>query len=160
MKKLLIIILATFLGCSWSAPIGDNTSYLLPNIFPVAADSVCTTLKEGEQSLICSYFRRPETVDSLLYIADAAFLTKFPDKAGEMINLINSLQFMLTSPSLTYGALFLAVKEIEGSLLGMAVANEIGVFNDVPDFISDFDKELISYHLAKVKTLAAIAAGN
>ncbi|MHA2377496.1 MAG: hypothetical protein ACXAB9_15180 [Candidatus Thorarchaeota archaeon] len=158
MKKLLVLILATFLGCSWSTPIGDTIAWNWENILPTPDDSVCATIPEGE-SLLCQHLRRPETVDSILYIADAVFLQANPDKADKMINLINELEMILLQPNITYAALYLVVREMEGSLIGLAVASEINIFKQSESLIFDADKKMILYHLAKVRTLAVMAAG-
>jgi hypothetical protein len=126
---------------------------------PDLEESICNTLTD-EESFICQRLRSPETVDFVLYIGNAALLEKLqedPKKVQAELDIIDEMIFFAKQESITYAVLQRAIQEMSGSLIALAISEQINMFQWNDAVILPADREMILFHLNKQKRLVEIA---
>jgi hypothetical protein len=160
MKRISLVLLASILSLVWlvvgCTSITDG-GWKMDNIFPTPKNSICTTIPEGE-SLICQKLRNPEAINSALYIANAVLLDSMTLKEVEKEKaVVMEVIWWLKQPDVINAAFQKFVVEKAGSLIAIAAAEEIGMFqfNQSPMF--EADKLMLIASLEKTNRLIDIA---
>jgi len=129
----------------------------MENLLPQPKESICNTIPEGE-SFICERLRNPEFVHSVIYIADAAMLDSMSlSEIEKETKIVNEVIWWLNQDDLTYAALQKLVLEKAGSLLALAVSQQLNMFQFNNNPILKADRDMMLWSLNQTLGLIEIA---
>jgi len=157
MKRINLLLIILLIGAFTMANKCTDQGWNMANLFPTPKDSICSTIPEGE-SFICSRLRNPEGINSALYLANA-FALENMDLDGVMKEkrAVDETIAYLAEPSLTYALFQKFVLKKSNSLVAVAAAQELSMFefNDTP--ILQADRNLLTLSLEKTSRLIELA---
>ena len=157
MKTFGMILLILTVGFLTMANKCTEGGWKMDNFLPTPKDSICTTIPEGE-SFICSKLRNPEAVNSALYLLNAAILDgmSLKDVKKEKAAVDEAI-WWLKQPSVTGAAFQKFIVEKADSLLAVAAAEELSMFEFQTEPMFKADKMLLILSLEKTGRLIDIA---
>ena len=156
MKRLSVAVLLVTLSVMVSGCFGDK-AWNMDNLLPTPKNSICTTIPEGE-SFICSKLRNPEAINSALYLLNAGLMDGMSLKEVQVEKAaVDEAIWWLNQPSATYAAFQKFIVEKADSLIAIAAAEELSMFEFNDKLILQADKDMLIASLEKTKRLIDIA---
>ena len=160
MKRTKLFLLASILSAVWfmaGCTSMTDAGWKMDNLFPTPKNSICTTIPEGE-SFICTKLRNPEGINSALYIANAALLESMTlEEVEKEKKAVTDAIWWLNQPNATYALFQKFIIEKSGSLIAVAAAEEMSMFEFNEDQILIADKKMLIASLEKTDRLISIA---
>jgi len=159
MKKnlLMLVVLSMVAMVTMGEGSCTNWGWNMANIFPQPKESICSTIPEGE-SFICQRLRNPEFTHSVLYISNAALLDSMNLEGIEREEeVINDVIWYIDQPSISYAMFEKYVLEKSQSLVVIAAASELSMFQFNNNPILPADRDMIKWSLNRTKGLIDIA---
>jgi hypothetical protein len=157
MRPSLYLLTILLIGMVTMANDCTDSGWNMKNLLPTPKDSICTTIPEGE-SFICSRLRNPEAVNSGLYLAHAFLLDKMTlEQVQKERVVVKESIWWLTQPNVTYAAFQKLILEKQNSLVAVAAAEEISMFQFNENDILKADKMLLTMSMEKTLKLLELA---